>query len=80
MAVESNLLHTGSRDKNEGVNSNKELTYMSRHKTIFLARIPKSDKDEFYDMCDMQAVKPAEVIRRMMKKFCDEMRAKEKRE
>lgn len=67
-------MHTGSRDKNEWVNSNKELTYMSRHKTIFLARIPKPDKDEFYDMCDMQAVRPAEVLRRMMKKWVVEMR------
>ena len=40
------------------------------NKVIFLARIPREDKQEFYDMCDMQAIRPSEVIRRMMREFC----------
>lgn len=66
-------MHIGSRRKNEWVIINKEPTTM-RTKTIFLARIPKPDKDEFYDFCDMLAVNPAEVLRRMMKKWVIEMR------
>lgn len=53
---------------------------MKSKKTVFLARITKEDKQEFYDMCDMQARNASEVLRRMMAKFCNEMRAKEKRE
>lgn len=30
-------------------------------------------------MCDMQAIRPAEVIRRMMHEFCDNMRELEGR-
>lgn len=56
----------------------KGLTIMKR--VIFLARIPRADKQAFYDMCDMQAIRPAEVIRRMMKQFCDDMREIEGRE
>lgn len=51
----------------------------SNEKTVFLARITKEDKKEFYDMCDMQARNPSEVLRRLMAKFCDEMREDEKR-
>jgi len=48
-------------------------------KAVFLVRITKEDKKEFYDMCDMQAIRPAEVIRRMMHEFCDNMRELEGR-
>lgn len=48
-------------------------------RVIFLARIPREDKQAFYDMCDMQAIRPAEVIRRMMHEFCDNMRELEGR-
>lgn len=59
----------------------KGLTIMTDNnkRVIFLARIPREDKQAFYDMCDMQAIKPAEVIRRMMKQFCDDMRELEAR-
>lgn len=54
-------------------------------KSVFLIRIPKEDKDAFYDMCDMKALNPSEVIRRLMAKFCmyhykEAMRAKAKRQ
>ncbi len=39
-------------------------------KSVFLIRIPKEDKDAFYDMCDMKALNPSEVIRRLMARFC----------
>lgn len=59
----------------------KGLTIMTNNnkRVIFLARIPREDKQAFYDMCDMQAIRPAEVIRRMMKQFCDDMRELEAR-
>ena len=53
---------------------------MANKKEVFLARITKEDKQEFYDMCDMQALNPSEVLRRLMDKFCNEMREKEKKE
>ena len=53
---------------------------MANKKEVFLARITKEDKQEFYDMCHMQALNPSEVLRRLMAKFCNEMREKEKRE
>ena len=53
---------------------------MANKKEVFLARITKEDKQEFYDMCDMQALNPSEVLRRLMAKFCNEMREKEKKE
>lgn len=52
---------------------------MANKKEVFLARITKEDKQEFYDMCDMQAMNPSEVLRRLITKFCDEMRELEKR-
>lgn len=52
---------------------------MTNKKEVFLARITKEDKQEFYDMCDMQALNPSEVLRRLMAKFCDRMRGVEKR-
>lgn len=52
---------------------------MKSKKTVFLVRITKEDKKEFYDMCDMQAQNASEVLRRLMAKFCAKMREVEKR-
>lgn len=43
---------------------------LSTNKTTVIFRISQEDKAAFYNMCDMRALNPSGVIRRMIEKFC----------
>lgn len=58
---------------------------MSTNKTTIIFRISQEDKIKFYNMCDMKALNPSVVIRRMIEKFCiahykEAMHVKEQRQ